>query len=177
MNDRGTQVIGAIIVAFLIIGAWYLGRTQSVPAMTETSGNTSVATIQATSSTTTSTTDTKTSGAAVAGATTPSTIASGESLTVSDQPAGSSVSVASATLAQEDWIAIRESSGRVLGAALFPVGTHTDVTVPLLRDTVSGERYQALIYIDADNNQFDLRTDTLVLNSDGSVAGTMFTAQ
>jgi hypothetical protein len=85
--------------------------------------------------------------------------------------------VTSATLSQEAWIAIRDASGRTLGAALFPAGPQSNVSVPLLRATASGESYQALVYFDDGTKTFNLKTETIVLNADGSVAGTTFLAQ
>lgn len=104
-------------------------------------------------------------------------VAEGDSLTLAGQPAGMSVAVKSVTLSQESWVAIRDSSGITLGAALFPPGTHTDVSVPLLKATEAGQSYQALIYFDDGTKTFNLKTETIVLNADGSVAGTTFVAQ
>jgi hypothetical protein len=101
---------------------------------------------------------------------------SGEAVSVGDQPAGSYVMVKSVTLPQMGWVAVRDSSGRTLGAARFEAGTYSAVQVPLLRNTVSGEHYQVLLYIDDGDKVFDLHKDTLVMNADGSVAGTTFTA-
>jgi len=104
-------------------------------------------------------------------------MATGDSVSVSSQGAGMSVTVASVSLSQPGWIAIRDNTGRTLGAALFPAGTHADVSVPLLRATQAGQRYQALLYFDDGKKSFDLHTETLVENSDGSIAGTTFSAQ
>jgi len=95
---------------------------------------------------------------------------------VRDQPAGSFVVVASATLPQDGWIAVRDGNGRTLGAGWFAAGRHTAVQVPLLRNTQSGQTYQALVYSDNGDRVFDLHADTLVMNSDGSIAGASFAA-
>jgi hypothetical protein len=105
------------------------------------------------------------------------TVAEGNSLSVVGQPAGMSVVVRSVTLTEKAWIAIRDQSGSTLGAALVPTGTHADVSIPLLRPTQAGENYQALIYFDDGTKTFDLHTETIVLNPDGSVAGATFDAQ
>lgn len=107
----------------------------------------------------------------------PTVVAEGNSVSVEDQPAGMSVMLASATLSQEAWIAVRDSMGRTLGAALFPAGTQKDVTVPLLRTTSAGENYQVLVYFDDGTKTFNLKTETIVLNPDGTVAGATFLAQ
>lgn len=87
-----------------------------------------------------------------------------------------SVVVASVTLNQSSWIAIRDESGSILGAGLFPAGTQTDVSVPLLRGTEAGQHYQVLIYVDDGNKQFDFHKDALLTGADGSVVGTTFAA-
>jgi hypothetical protein len=104
-------------------------------------------------------------------------VTAGESVNVSDQAAGSAVRVAMVTLSQRGWLAARDSSGKILGAARFEPGSNTGVSIPLLRPTVSGEKYQVLVYIDDGDNSFDLHKDTLVMNADGSVARTTFSAQ
>ncbi|MDZ4227447.1 MAG: hypothetical protein U1D26_03130, partial [Patescibacteria group bacterium] len=78
----------------------------------------------------------------------PTTTGNGEQVSVAAQPAGSSVAVASATLSQPGWVAVRDASGRTLGAAWFDAGTHTDISVPLLRATEAGQNYQVLLYVD-----------------------------
>jgi hypothetical protein len=101
-------------------------------------------------------------------------VSSGETVTVQDQAAGPSVSVASVTLNQMGWVAIRDADGRVLGAARFDAGTYANVSVPLLRATVAKSSYQVLLYIDDGDRQFDLHKDILITGADGGVAGTTF---
>lgn len=168
MNDTGNRVIVGIVVVLLIIGAWYLGATHKPGAMM---GSMSTSTATGMTSTESGSTSTGTLSSL------PATVTvGGEALTVADQPAGSFVTVASVTLPQDGWVAIRDGDGRTLGAAWFAAGAHSAVQVPLLRDTTSGETYQALIYSDNGDKVFDLHTDKLVTNSDGSVAGASFTA-
>lgn len=108
----------------------------------------------------------------------PTMTGSGEAVSVASQAAGVNVTVSSLTLAQPGWVAVRDSSGRTLGAAWFDAGTHTGVSVPLLRSTEAGQSYQVLLYADSGNDhQFDLHSDVLITNSDGSVAGTTFSVQ
>lgn len=101
---------------------------------------------------------------------------SGNAVSVSDQPAGSFVTIASATLPQTGWVAVRDAAGKTLGAKRLDAGTAEAVQVPLLRNTVTGEKYQVLLYTDDGDKTFDLHKDTLVTNSDGTVAGASFTA-
>lgn len=107
----------------------------------------------------------------------PTAQSSGETISVSDQPAGMTISVASLTLPQMGWVAVRDNKGWILGAGRFEAGEHQNASVPLLRATVASERYQALLYVDDGDKQFDFKKDTLIIEGDGSVAGTMFSAQ
>jgi hypothetical protein len=94
---------------------------------------------------------------------------------VADQPAGSIVAIHSVTLVKMGWVAVRDNEGRILGAARFDEGTHTGI-VELLRNTVAGNSYQVLLYVDDGDRAFDLHKDILVSESDGRVAGTTFVA-
>ena len=164
MNDTGNRIISAVVIVLLIIGAWYLGTTSKLMVGGKT----------AMSATSTS----QTSGVSMAGSDSNSSMnVSGEGISVQDQPAGSYVMVASATLPELGWVAVRDENGRTLGAARFDAGTYSAVQVPLLRNTESGQKYQVLIYTDDGDKSFDLHKDTLVMNADGSVAGTTFSAQ
>ena len=91
----------------------------------------------------------------------------GETVTISNQPAGRSVTISDMTIARKSWVAVKDTSGSILGAALFAAGT-TSGTVPLLRATRAGERYEALIYVDNGDKMFNLRKDLLVSAADGS---------
>ncbi len=169
MNDRTNQALAVAVVAFLVAAAWYVGlmhgRAETkIPAASSRNQNTT---------TTPSATNTTSNNQK-----TPSVVSTGnDSVTVVDQPAGSSIRVASVTMPQRGWVAVRDSNGRVLGAGRFDAGMSKDVVVPLLRVTAAGERYQVLLYIDDGDNQFDLHKDSLVMKADASVAGAMFSAQ
>jgi hypothetical protein len=164
LNDRNTQIIiGAATLVVIIAGAWWFVARGANPKPGEVVATT---TVMSSSPTTTVPSE------ALPGA--PVAQASGESVTVQDQAAGESVQVASVRLSETSWIAVRDENGKTLGAALFPAGTQTDVSVPLLRATEAGQHYQALIYVDNGDHQFDLHADTLIVNADGTVAGTAF---
>lgn len=171
LNDTGNRIIAGIMVALLVIGAWYLGTTSKVPFGKQASA------------TPTTTQEQKIAGMSSASDTADKTAASpvlvvgGSAVSVADQSAGDSVAVASATLPQTGWIAVRDEDGRILGAARFNAGTHTAVQVPLLRATVAGQHYQALLYVDDGDRAFDLHKDTLLSNADGTIAGTTFAAR
>jgi hypothetical protein len=108
---------------------------------------------------------------------TPKITASTESIDVLDQDPGLSVIVKGVALVQVSWIAVRDSSGRTLGAGRFEPGVHMGIEVPLLRATEAGQSYQALIYVDDGDREFDLHKDILVTYADGSVAGDVFSVQ
>ena len=144
-----------MVLALLFFGWWMTGRPAGEGAMATTSSST-------------------TSDSSTTGNLNPSMVGTGEAVTVRDQAAGDSVAVASVTLVQQGWVAIRDDSGRVLGAALFNTGTWSDVSVPLLRATSASSSYQVLLYADDGDKQFDLHKDILITGSNGGVAGTTF---
>lgn len=165
VSERTYQAIIGVLVLALLVGAWWMFGTQrSAVQDTTASGSTQL-------SGTTPNEDTASSGSMTGGMT-----VSGDAVSVGDQPAGSFVVVGSATVPQMGWVAVRDSSGRVLGAARVEAGTHQAVQVELLRNTVAGEMYQVLVYVDDGDKVFDLHKDTLVMNADGAVSGAMFSA-
>jgi hypothetical protein len=113
------------------------------------------------------------SGTAAPAVTTPSM---GETVTVLDQKAGRSVAIDSMSLTRKSWIAIKDTKGYILGAGLFPASA-TSGSVPLLRATAAGERYEVLIYVDGGDHVFNFHTDMLVVAADGSPVGSAFNAQ
>jgi hypothetical protein len=168
-KEKNTKVIiGVVVLVVVLIIGWVVvtsghGSAGGNPNATSTSSTSSSTAVSGAGSAATSSTASDTS------------MPEGGSLEVQNQPAGSSVVIALVTLSQTGWVAIRDSNGSVLGAGRFGAGTHTDVTVSLLRDTVPGGQYQALIYTDNPSGTFDLKQNLLVTNPDGSVAGTAFT--
>src|SRR5262249_16627222 len=107
----------------------------------------------------------------------PTSNASGETVTVNDQTAGASVTVADLTLMKPSWVVIRDTKGWALGAEWF-YGSGKDLSISLLRNTVAGQTYQAVIYIDNGNKKFDLHCgDTLVTDSQGAPVSSTFTAK
>jgi hypothetical protein len=174
MDGNTKVIISALILLVVIVGGWFITMHASPRRMNTSSENASSSNmdIVTQSSGEVSASSTKTSATS-----NPTAIANGESVTVANQSAGTKVMVKSVNLSQEGWVAIRDKTGVILGAALFPAGTQTNVEVPLLRATTAGSRYQVLLYYDDGNKNFNLHTETLVENADGSVAGTMFSAQ
>ncbi len=156
IKNRNTQaIIGAVIVVVVLLAAWLLfarpvGNGGTATDTETPSGSTSEETLN------------------------PSMVGTGEAVTVRDQAAGTSVSVASVTLNEMGWVAIRDENGRVLGAARFDAGTWSNVPVPLLRATAVAGSYQVLLYVDDGDKQYDLHKDILIMGANGEVAGTTF---
>lgn len=93
------------------------------------------------------------------------TSATGASLTVTDQAAGTQVALGDTTFPEGiGWIVIRDHQdgmqGGVLGAARYDTALGLKPTaVDLLRGTVAGNTYEALFYTDAGASTFDLSED------------------
>jgi hypothetical protein len=180
MSNRNNQIIvGIIVLIILVLLGWWLFAKKSAQVGGEYGNATSTETTSGITETPTTSgeeTGNTTVGTQTSGNTetqSPSTSTSGDSVTVNNQSAGSKVTVASVSFAKAGWVAIRDEKGlRVLGAAWFPAGSHSDVTVSLLKNTVTGQKYQAVLFADNGNKTFELHTDTLL-----SGAETSFTAQ
>ena len=175
LNDTSNRIIAGIALALIFIGGWWLIARNSM----DTKGGDSTSTTTENAAPTGNVGSKVTPGSLLGPTTDDAPIIAGsdESLDVADQPAGMSVMVKSTKLVQTGWVAVRDSSGRTLGAGRFEAGVHMNIEVPLLRATTAGERYQALIYVDDGDKAFDLKKDILVTNDDGSVAGVLFSAQ
>jgi hypothetical protein len=92
------------------------------------------------------------------------------SLLVGDQISGDTVLVLNAKVATTTWLAVRENNGdllgRILGAHRIPPGESKDVTVELLRPTVSHLMYAIVMYEDDGDGEFDNKLDGLVEEGD-----------
>ena len=100
----------------------------------------------------------------------------GEAISMQEQPAGSSATVASVTLTKPSWVAIKDADSRVLGAAWFDASGR-DLEAPLLRATKPGIIYYAVIFVDDGDKQFDLHKDSIVVDSTGNAINMSFLAQ
>jgi len=82
---------------------------------------------------------------------------------VRDQAFGSMVNVASVTLETDGWIVVHEEQNgfiaNALGAKRRDAGQHSNLMIPLLRDTVENSRYWIVLYTDDGDRQFNLQTD------------------
>ncbi|MDO8552419.1 MAG: hypothetical protein Q7S01_02700 [bacterium] len=173
MNKRSNQITAIVAIIALLIFAWDLGYKQARNAVLVDELNTENGAITESDATTS---DEALPTGEVGTSPATSSAVGGEFVSVNDQKAGSQVQVASLTLLEMGWVGIRDKDGRVLGAGRFEAGSYKDVNVPLLRATVAGESYQALLYVDDGDRQFDLHKETLISGSNGGIAGTNFKA-
>ncbi len=103
--------------------------------------------------------------------TTQSLIKEENGLIVEDQDAGKTVKVAELIFKRPGWVAIHDNvngtPGRILGARVFDIGTTTEAVVELLRGTVGGKSYFAMLQDDdGQYKQFNPHTDKPLLNED-----------
>ncbi len=164
------SVIGVLVVIILLLAWWIVSHpglgvfpASGTSMSTTTSNVTSPSTVKGSSS--------------MSQSTSPTTEARGESVSIANQQASKEVAVSALTLSQPSWVTIRDSNGRILGAAWVSTGTHSKVSVPLLRATMAGQKYQVQLYADNGDRKFDTHADILITGAGGAVAGTTFTAQ
>lgn len=97
---------------------------------------------------------------------------------VKDQKAGASVFVSLVRLQRSGWVVIREdvsgAMGNILGARRFDAGESQGV-VELLRGTVAGGTYYAVLYLDDGDKMFDHTKDTPITGGSGVVGMTFNT--
>jgi hypothetical protein len=165
-NEKTYQIIIGILVIIILGGGWITMVKKDSSA--DDTSETATTTEQSTGTNEMSNVPSSTGSTMVQ---------TGESVSVADQAAGSSIVVATLSLEQASWVAVRDANGHILGAGWFPAGDHQAVSVPLLRSTVAGDHYQAMLYADDGDKKFDFHVDSMITNSDGSVAGTTFIAQ
>ena len=95
--------------------------------------------------------------------------AENDTISADDQPAGSSVAVA-VKLEKGAWVAVHEDAdgkpGKILGAQLFPAGTHLG-KIDLLRATSAAKKYYAMLHSDSGDHTFDATADAPVKNAAG----------
>lgn len=103
-----------------------------------------------------------------------------DTLTVSNQAAGLYVVVAQAHITEGDWVVVQEDRmgqpGSTLGAARF-VGGATTGTVELLRGTISGQTYHAVVYKDNGDRIFSLEGDMPLRDTNGNSIMVTFKTQ
>ena len=96
---------------------------------------------------------------------------------VDEQKAGNTVAVTMLTLSNPGWVVIHEDRngkpGNVLGATWYQAGIHL-AKVELLRSTVVGGTYYAMIHSDDGDKQFDLKKDLPLMDASGNPIMAMF---
>lgn len=160
-DNMTNWIIIAAVAVVLILGGWWLmqrGGTDS-PAVGDgdmTNGeNMNGDNVSSDGS------DGGSTGTSTTGGTQPATTTSqGEAITVNDQPAGVTVTIANMDISRETWVAVRDERS-ILGAGRFAAGTESG-TVELLRGTEAGKTYTVVVYVDNGNRAFDLTGDELV---------------
>jgi len=129
-------------------------------------------------------TDTVSSGASTGEDTTATSgivLAGKNALDVENQPAGNTVTLPLVVLNQMGWVVIHEDAGdkqgNALGAALVFAGERSGVLVELLRSTVKGRTYYAMLHNDDGDKVFDLKKDLPIADSTGAVIQMSFVAE
>lgn len=110
----------------------------------------------------------------------PVAVGGSNAIEAKDQPAGNMVEVNMITLSVTGWVAIHEDRdgglGNILGAGRFEPGIYLG-EIALLRDTVAGGTYYAVLYQDNGDKVFDKATDAPIKNADEKIIQSMFKAQ
>jgi len=106
-------------------------------------------------------------------------VSSESSIVVKDQIAGLRVVIDSITLEGSGWVAVHEDVdgelGNILGAQRFDAGTYKGL-VDLLRNTVEGGVYHAVLYSDDGDKVFDHKKDFLLTDENGNTIESEFNA-
>src|SRR3989338_2468976 len=176
MSERTYQVIIGVLVLVVLVGGWMLfaGKGSGPSTAMSTDFTNESASDASDGSDTDADTSSATENASSAVA---SVAASGEAVKVVDQTAGGVVMAELVALKSRGWVAVQDEREWILGAARLEEGTHTNVAVELLRGTVAGETYNAVLFVDDGDGIFDLHKDTVIKNSDGSTLSVAFIAQ
>jgi hypothetical protein len=133
--------VGGFMLGALFVGSWFFGSDSLLMSFTQSSHSSSA----------TSKVSPPDSGA----------------ISVTNQPAGLSVTIESVTVPPPGvWIAVREMNGTDLGNVLGAVrvnGPRSFISVPLLRATEPGLSYAVELYR-ADSDTFDLATNSVYVD-------------
>ncbi len=101
-------------------------------------------------------------------------------VSVKDQPQGVAVALESVGMEKTGWVVIHEDDngapGKILGAQLFDAGTVENATVDLLRGTLAGKTYYAMIHLDNGDRAFDPKKDTPVVSESNAPVMVSFKA-
>ncbi len=101
-----------------------------------------------------------------------SEVGAGLGVTVKDQEAGPKVVIESIPASETLWVAVREMKdgkiGNILGASKVFAGKGENVSVELLRPTVSGGTYRVVVYKDVGAPDFNYKEDVLIEGVSGT---------
>ena len=107
-------------------------------------------------------------------------IAGSNEISVQNQAAGMVVEVELARFSIPGWVAVHEDRagelGNILGARRLDPGIHL-TEVELLRPTVSGGTYHAVMYLDNGDRQFDSSEDAPIKNAEDRLIESVFKAE
>lgn len=110
----------------------------------------------------------------------PVLVSGSNAIEADNQTPGNSVEVNMITLSVPGWAAIHEDKngtlGNVLGAGRFDPGIHLG-EIQLLRGTVSGGTYHAVLYQDDGDKMFDMSKDAPIKNAEGKIIESIFRAE
>lgn len=167
MNKNTLTIIAAFAVGFVLAWVIFSGGKSANNSGTQTSQNSQ---------------DLENSETPEGLALVNSLISKENTLTVNDQASGATVVVAQVALEYDSWIAVHEdrngTPGNVLGALWLPAGTKTDAVVELLRPTLEGGNYYAMLHEDiGSDHKFDVKIDKPVLDAKGMPVMAKFTAR
>ncbi|MBU6388313.1 hypothetical protein KGQ72_00305 [Patescibacteria group bacterium] len=142
-NFSLSSFVAGVLFGLVLAGVWFLGNNVALLSLPSSS-------LLATS--------------------TESRVPESGAVAVTDQPAGSTVTVASVTVPPPGvWVAVREVNGsdlgNVLGAARVG-GPKSAVSIALLRATEPGRTYAVELYRDDNNGDFDPALNSVYVDFD-----------
>lgn len=168
-SSPAMQIVAAFVVGILVgvIGYTLVSKTPSTTALNTSDVGSATSTV--------SFSDAANSNSIAS--------ATDNSIIVHNQPAGTNVTIAQIDLKNNGWVAIQEDTngkpGVILGAAYFVSGQTLNGVVSLLRPTIAGTSYLAVLHTDDGTKPhvFNYHTDTVLSDSTGNPIATPFTAQ
>lgn len=170
-------IAGLVALVVIIGGGWLIARERSGSVTGTNATSTETVTGSETTNAGSNIGSTPTGGESKPAVTIPTSSASGETITVLDQPAGANVLVAEVNLTKPSWVAVRDTRGWYPGAAWFS-GSEKSVAIPLMRNTEAGQSYEVVIFVDNGDKKFELRGgDTLLTTNSGTPVSATFKAQ
>ncbi len=111
-----------------------------------------------------------------------SLLASSAILQVEDQAVADTVKIRSVTLSEGGWVAIHENDEgqprrTAFGAQWLPAGSYSEVEVELIRSTVAGKTYFAILHSDNGDKKFDSALDVSLKDEAGNPVRVEFSVQ